>query len=178
MSDVVQQIEMQQPGRTRDWRPLFFLISVCIIVLDRVTKLWIRQHIAEGRILTVIPHVFWLSHVLNEGAAFSMFNDAPANPTRWTLTFFSVLVALFVAVLLVRMGRRFSVTGLGLALVLGGAIGNAWDRIQYKMVTDFLYVQIYHYHWPDFNVADSAIVIGGILLLAGALFIPPRTPTS
>ena len=166
------EYKARRPRRSRDWRILFFLISLLVIALDRVSKLWVQKHIFEGREITVIPHVFWLSHVLNEGAAFSLFNNAPANPTRWALTSFSLLAAVVVAVLLVRFGRRFSAAALGLALVLGGALGNAWDRIQYKMVTDFIEVKIIHYHWPDFNLADSAIVVGGILLFLGALFTP------
>ncbi len=161
----------KQP-RIRDWRPLLFLIAAAIVALDRVTKLWIQKHIAEGLGVVVIPGAFRLTHVLNEGAAFSMFNDAPANPTRWALTTFSILAAGVVTVLLLRTGKRFSWTALGFALVLGGALGNAWDRIQYKMVTDFLEVTIIRYHWPDFNVADSAIVVGGMLLFLGALFTP------
>ncbi len=157
----------------RDWRPGFFLLAVLVIALDRASKLWIQKHILEGRNIVVIPHIFRLTHVLNEGAAFSLFNDTPANPTRWALTGFSLVAAVVVLVLLFRIGRRFSITALGLALVLGGAIGNMWDRIQYKMVTDFLEVTIVRYHWPDFNVADSAIVVGGLLLVVGALF-PPR----
>ncbi len=159
---------------TRDWRPLLFALSLLVIVLDRISKLWVQKHIPEGQNIAVIPHVFSLSHVLNEGAAFSLFNDAPANPTRWALTAFSLIAAIVVVVLLIKVGRRLSATALGLALVLGGALGNAWDRIQYKMVTDFLEVRIIHYHWPDFNVADSAIVVGAILMFFGALFTPQR----
>jgi signal peptidase II len=70
------------------------------------------------------------------------------------------------------VGRKFSLTALSMALVLGGALGNVWDRIHYGMVVDFLEVHIVHYHWPDFNVADSAIVIGGILLLLDSLLSP------
>ncbi len=161
--------------KSRDWRLPFFLVSLVIIALDRVTKLWVQKHILEGDHIPVIPHVFRLSHVLNEGAAFSLFNDAPANPTRWALTAFSTVAALVIAGILVRIGRRYSTTALGLALVLGGALGNTWDRLQYKMVTDFLEVKIIHYHWPDFNVADSAIVVGGILMFFGALFTPQTT---
>ncbi len=161
--------------RFTDRRLLFFGIAILIIAVDRASKLWIQKHIAEGLSITVIPHVFRLTHVLNEGAAFSLFNDAPANPTRWALTAFSLIAAIVVAGLLVRIGRRYSTTALGLALVLGGALGNAWDRIQYKMVTDFLEVRIVHYHWPDFNVADSAIVIGGILIFFGAMFTPQKS---
>ena len=64
-----------------------------------------------------------------------------------------------------RMGRAFSTTGVALALILGGAIGNLYDRIRFSYVVDFLEVKILHYHWPDFNVADSCIVIGACLLL-------------
>ncbi len=172
------EYKVRQPRRRRDWRIVFFLLALIVVALDRVSKLWVQKHILEGQAISVIPHVFRLTHVLNEGAAFSLFNDAPANPTRWALLAFSLLAAVIVTVLLVRTGRRFSATALGLALVLGGAVGNAWDRIQYKMVTDFLEVRIVHYHWPDFNLADSAIVVGGILLFFGALFTPqkPRDP--
>ena len=175
------EYKVRRPRRRRDWRIPFFLISLFIVALDRISKLWIQKHIAEGQGITLIPHIFRLTHVMNEGAAFSLFNNAPANPTRWALTSFSMLAAVVVAVLLVRLGRRFSATALGLALVLGGALGNAWDRLQYKMVTDFLEVKIVHYHWPDFNLADSAIVVGGILLFFGALFTaqaPPPSPPS
>jgi signal peptidase II len=100
-----------------------------------------------------------------------MFSES-ANPgrTRWILIAFSLLAAAVVLGVLLRIGRRFTMTSLSMALVLGGAIGNAWDRICYGTVVDFLEVHIVHYHWPDFNVADSAIVIGGILLLLDALF--------
>lgn len=162
------------PHKSRDWRFPFFLISAVVIALDRVSKLWVQKNVPEGTHRTVIPHIFWISHVLNEGAAFSLFDDAPANPTRWGLTAFSLIAALLIAYLIMRIGRQFSLTALGMALVLGGALGNVWDRLQYKMVTDFLEVRIIHYHWPDFNIADSAIVVGGFLLFFGALLTPQR----
>jgi signal peptidase II len=74
-----------------------------------------------------------------------------------------------VLIILIRIGRRLSLTAVSMALVLGGAIGNVWDRIAYGTVVDFLEVHIVRYHWPDFNLADSAIVIGGILLLLDSL---------
>src|ERR1700757_4189149 len=76
-----------------------------------------------------------------------------------------------VLVALVKLGRRISATTVALALILGGAVGNAWDRLRFGYVIDFLEVHIIHYHWPDFNVADSAIVVGGILLFFDALFM-------
>ena len=175
MTTLPSRYEYSPRAKKRDWRPGFFLIALLVIALDRASKLWVQKHILEGMHIVVVPHIFRLTHVLNEGAAFSLLNDAPANPTRWALTAFSLVAAVVVLVLLLRIGRRFSATALGLALVLGGAIGNMWDRIQYKMVTDFLEVTIVHYHWPDFNVADSAIVVGGVLLVIGAL-LTPREP--
>ncbi len=174
MTTLPSRYTNQVKRRSRDRRPWLFLIALAVIALDRLSKLWIQSHIAEGLAITVIPHVFRLTHVLNEGAAFSLFNDAPPNPTRWALTAFSLLAAVVVGVLLARVGRKFSATAVGLALVLGGALGNAWDRIQYKMVTDFLEVKIVHYHWPDFNLADSAIVTGGILVFLGLMLTPQK----
>jgi len=154
----------------RDWRGWLLALSALIVALDRITKLWVSHHIAEGNIIVVIPRVFAISHVMNPGAAFSLFTDSP-NParTRWMLTAFSLLAALVVLVILIRIGRRLSFTAVSMALVLGGAIGNVWDRIAYGTVVDFIEVHIIHYHWPDFNLADSAIVIGGILLLIDSL---------
>jgi len=157
-------------SRVRDWRPWLLGISALIILVDRVTKQWVSRHIAEGDAITVIPRVFRITHVENPGAAFSLFIDSPhPDLTRWMLISFSLLAAIVVSIVLVRIGRRFSLTALSMALVLGGAIGNVWDRLRYGTVVDFLEVHIVHYHWPDFNVADSAIVIGGILLLLDSL---------
>ena len=163
--------------QTRNWRGLLLAISAFVLALDRFTKNWVSHHIEEGSAITVIPRVFRISHVQNPGAAFSMFSES-ANPgrTRWILIAFSLLAAAVVLGVLLRIGRRLTMTSLAMALVLGGAIGNAWDRIRYGTVVDFLEVHIVHYHWPDFNVADSAIVIGGILLLLDALF--SRQPSS
>jgi signal peptidase II len=78
---------------------------------------------------------------------------------------FSIAAVVVVMVLIWKMGRAVSLTSVALALILGGAIGNLYDRIRYQHVVDFLEVHIVHYHWPDFNVADSAIVVGACLLL-------------
>ena len=95
-----------------------------------------------------------------------MFEASP-SPTlvRNLLIWFSIVAVIVVLVLLWKMGRRVTLTSVALALILGGALGNLYDRILYKHVVDFLAVRIYHYPWPDFNVADSAIVVGACLLL-------------
>jgi signal peptidase II len=160
-------LDREQPLDLRGW---LLGLSALIIALDRITKQWVSHHIEEGSAITVIPHVFRISHVLNSGAAFSMFTDSPhPERTRWMLTAFSILAAVVVFIVLLRVGRRITLTSLSMALVLGGAIGNVWDRLRTGTVIDFLEVHIIHYHWPDFNVADSAIVIGGLLLLLDSL---------
>ncbi|ADW68537.1 signal peptidase II [Granulicella tundricola] len=151
--------------RRRDMRPYLLLLAVVVIVLDRWSKIWIGTHIPSGHYITVIPNVFRLSHVFNTGAAFSLFAELSPAIVRNTLIGFSVIAVLVVLGMIWRVGRVYSLTGIALALILGGAIGNLYDRIKLKYVVDFLEVKIVHYHWPDFNVADSCIVIGACLLL-------------
>jgi signal peptidase II len=150
---------------TRDRRPILFLISALVIALDRLTKLWIVHRIRPGYSIPVIPGVFRLSHVLNTGAAFSMMENWRADYVRIGLVSFSAIAAILVFILLWRVGRALTLTSVALALILGGALGNLYDRVVLHHVVDFLAVNIYHYHWPDFNVADSCIVIGACLLL-------------
>ncbi len=150
-------------------------ITAFVILLDRLTKFWVDRHLALGATITVIPRVFRISHVLNTGAAFSVFSEsASPEKVRTALVLFSVFAALMVFVMLWRVGRTFTVTSVALALILGGALGNLYDRIHYHFVIDFLEVHIVHYHWPDFNIADSCIVIGACLLITRNLPPPAR----
>jgi signal peptidase II len=151
------------PG-TRDRRPVLLLISGIVVLLDRLSKDWIVAHIRPGAGIIIIPRVFRLSHVLNTGAAFSLLENLPPNGVRLGLIAFSVLAVLVVFAMLWRTGRTLSLTSVALALILGGALGNLYDRVRFHHVVDFLEVRIIHYHWPDFNLADSAIVIGACLL--------------
>jgi signal peptidase II len=152
--------------RTRDYRIPLLLLSALIVVADRLSKIWIVHHVKSGSGITVIPGVFRLTHVLNSGAAFSMFADSLSPElVRKSLIGFSVVAALIVLAMLWRAGRALSASSVALALILGGALGNLYDRARLFYVVDFLEVKIYHYHWPDFNVADSCIVIGACLLL-------------
>jgi len=152
------------------------LISAVVIFLDRLTKTWVTLHIPMGGAIPVVPHFLRISHWTNDGAAFSLFSDSASPHTvRWALVGFSLVAALVVLVVLVRLGDRFNLTTVALALVFAGALGNVHDRIAYGSVVDFIEVHIFGYHWPDFNVADSAIVIGACLLLLDSL-LPKRSP--
>jgi signal peptidase II len=164
---------------SRDRRGWLLGISALVILFDRLTKYWVSHHIEEGDAIVVIRRVFRITHVRNPGAAFSMFVESPHPETvRWVLSGFSILAAVVVVFAILRFGRRMTPAMFALALILGGTVGNLWDRLRSGLVTDFLEVHIIHYHWPDFNVADSAIVVGGILLVLDALFSGTKEPGS
>jgi signal peptidase II len=155
--------------KPRDWRGLLFLLSIVLVALDRITKIWVTKHIPIGHAIPIIPNVFRITHVLNSGAAFSLFADSMTpERVRWMLVAFSLAAAIAVFVFLLKTGRRLTLTTTALSLILGGAIGNLYDRVHFSSVVDFLEVHIFTYHWPDFNVADSAIVVGGMLLMLDA----------
>ncbi len=146
------------------------LISAVVIFLDRLTKTWVTLRIPYGHSIPVIPRVLAITHWTNEGAAFSLFaNSASPNAVRWGLVCFSSLAAILVLVVMVRMADRFTLISVALALIFAGALGNVHDRIAYGSVVDFIEVHILSYHWPDFNVADSAVVTGACLLLLDSL---------
>jgi signal peptidase II len=155
--------------------PWLLAISALVIFFDRLTKTWVAARIPMGGAIPVVPHFLRITHWLNEGAAFSLFADT-ASPklVRWGLICFSLLASLAVLTLMVRLGNRFTLTSVALALVFAGALGNVHDRIVYGSVVDFIEVHIFSYHWPDFNVADSSIVTGACLLLIDSL-LPKKT---
>ena len=150
----------------RDKRGLVLSISALVVIIDRITKHIVAQQLPNGQTFTVIPGIFRISDVHNTGAAFSMFaeNASPAT-VRNVLIAFSAVAVIVIFGMLWRVGRTVTLTSVALALILGGAFGNLYDRVRYHYVIDFLEVHIVHYHWPDFNVADSCIVIGACLLL-------------
>jgi signal peptidase II len=153
-------------SKERDFRPYLLLIAGLVILLDRLSKNWIDTHVQRGHFITVIPGVFRISHVFNTGAAFSLFAESLSPAVvRNALIGFSIVAVIVVLGMIWRLGKAASPTGVALGLILGGAIGNLYDRVTFHYVVDFLEVKIVHYHWPDFNVADSCIVIGACLLL-------------
>lgn len=141
----------------------WFVISAVVVLLDVYSKHLIQQAFHYGEHLT-ITSFFDLVRYHNEGAAFSFL----ANAGGWQKWFFTTITAIAVAVISYLLNRhhRDKLFSFGLALVLGGAIGNLYDRLTLGYVVDFLYFHIDDWYWPAFNVADSAICIGvGILLL-------------
>jgi len=163
--------------RTSDARYKLFGIAALVILFDRVSKLWIYTHLHAGNAIPVIDDVFRITHVRNTGAAFSMFQEtADVANVRYALVGFSVFAVVVVLAMMLRVGRNLTATSVALALILGGALGNLYDRLRYAYVIDFLEVHIGNFHWPDFNVADSCIVIGACLLLI-EIFKPTPAPS-
>ena len=153
-------------------RRLYFLTALAVLLLDRVTKWMVEGHIELHDTIQVIPGFFRLTHVQNRGAAFGLFAESPSEWKVGVLVLFSVIALVVVSALLWRNSHALTMTGSALALILGGAIGNLWDRLLSGHVVDFLDFYVDTYHWPAFNVADSAIVIGAVLLVAEILFKP------
>ncbi len=134
--------------------------------LDIASKEWVLRNIARGEQVPVIDGLFYLTHVRNPGAAFSMLANAP----DWFRTYFFPLVAIVALALIVSMFRQLAprdrLASIALGFVLGGASGNLLDRFRHGEVIDFLHVRLWSgYSWPDFNFADSFIVVGVALLI-------------
>lgn len=155
---------------TKRARFTHFLLAALIVLLDRWTKYLVAVHIAMYRRIQIIPGFFNLTHTENTGAAFSLFADSPSHWKTVLLIGFSALAMVVVSVLLWRQARALSLTGIALSLILGGAVGNLWDRVASGRVVDFLLFYVSKYEWPVFNLADSSIVIGASLLVLEILF--------
>jgi signal peptidase II len=166
MSSINQASPTQHEVKARDQRPLMLVIAAVVVILDRITKHIVVHQLPNGQAHSIIPGIFRITDVHNTGAAFSMFAET-ASPVaiRNILIAFSVFAVLILLAMLWRVGRTLTISSVALALILGGAFGNLYDRVRYHYVVDFLEVHIHTYHWPDFNVADSCICIGACLLL-------------
>jgi signal peptidase II len=146
-----------------------YSLAAAVFALDRITKLLVEGLVSFTDTRTIIPGFFDIVHSQNRGVAFGIFND---STFEWRTAFLIALsaVAVIVVSLIIWNARRLQALPLwGLALILGGAAGNVFDRIVSGQVTDFLEFYIGQYHWPTFNIADSAIVIGSCLFLLDAL---------
>jgi len=156
---------MNIPARLR-WLWLTFVI----VLLDRFTKAWFEARTVEGWRQEVVHNFIYLVHSRNPGIAFGVLADSASAVTRAILITGSLAVIAVLAWLLVT-GKIVSAMGnAGLALLLGGAAGNVSDRIFHGAVTDFFEMWLGTYHYPAFNVADSAITIGAALILLDVLF--------
>ena len=151
----------------RKWH---FAIAVAVVLLDRLSKWLVETRLDLHDTVNLIPGFFRVTHVQNKGAAFGLFAETTSEWRVTILVMFSVVALIVVAGLLWKNHHSMVTTGIGLSLILGGAVGNLWDRLVAGHVVDFLDFYVGTYHWPAFNVADSAIVSGALLLIAEILF--------
>jgi signal peptidase II len=142
-----------------------FGVAAAVVALDRATKWLVETYVSTMDTYRVIPGFFDIVHSQNRGVAFGIFNDSTSEWRTTLLIILSVAAVLFVSAMLWRPQRLDRLSLWALSLILGGAAGNVVDRIAWGRVTDFLEFYIGDYHWPTFNVADSAIVVGSGLLL-------------
>lgn len=153
----------------RDPRLKAYGLAALVFALDRLTKWVIETHVSFVDTHKVIPGFFDIVHSQNRGVAFGMFNDGTSEWRTVLLIGVSLAALALVGGMLWKAAGMDRLTVTGLALILGGAAGNVFDRIAWGRVTDFLEFYIGNLHWPTFNLADSAIVIGSGLLLLDLL---------
>ncbi len=164
----------RQPLLGRHSPLLWLALAALVIVFDWYSKQWASESLVLYRSQALTP---WLNLTLahNYGAAFSILSDA-GGWQRWLFTILAGVVTLVLLVWLFALKQGEWRTGLALGLIIGGAAGNLSDRVRLGYVVDFIDVYYRTYHWPAFNVADSAITGGIILLLADALILSMRKP--
>ncbi|MEM1243689.1 MAG: signal peptidase II [Pseudomonadota bacterium] len=146
----------------------WLFISLFIIIADQITKIIALAHLSYATPVAVMPFVN-LTLAFNKGAAFSMLGQAGG----WQLWFFScvaIAVSVGLGIYLYHLPKKGWLTKLAIALIIGGALGNVVDRVLRGYVIDFIDVYVKQWHWPVFNVADSAITIGAILFIITLMF--------
>lgn len=147
----------------------WLILTFAVVLLDRISKAAIEAKTGEGWRRELVHNFIYLVHSKNPGIAFSMFADSASPWVRYLLIGGSLVVIAILAWYLVAGADVSSRAAAGLALLLGGATGNLTDRILHGGVTDFLEIWFGSYRYPAFNVADSAITIGAILILLDML---------
>ncbi|MCG2607997.1 MULTISPECIES: signal peptidase II [unclassified Acinetobacter] len=144
-------------------------LSIVAIILDQWTKWFATTHLNYADPVPVLPFLNWtLLH--NYGAAFSFLSDA-GGWQRYFFTSLAALVSVIFVFWLMRMPKKTVILPMAIALILGGAIGNLIDRVSLGYVVDFIHVYYQNHHFPAFNIADSAITVGTILLLIDTFFL-------
>jgi signal peptidase II len=146
------------------------ILFLLILALDQITKLYIKTHFFLYESKTVIDGFFNITYVLNPGAAFGFLAGLPASYRK----VFFVIVTLIAIIIILRLlikESNFKLRLISYTMILSGAVGNFIDRLYIGKVIDFLDFYIKNYHWPAFNVADSAISVGIFLLIVDILFV-------
>ena len=148
------------------WRWLW--LSAIVVVLDQLTKQWVEEAFVLYESLPVTGF-FNLTLVYNTGAAFSFLADA-GGWQRWFFLILALVICIYLVYWLLQLDKKQVALPLAIAMIIGGAVGNVIDRLLYGHVIDFLDFYYQQWHWPIFNIADSAIFVGVVILLIDGLF--------
>ncbi len=141
---------------------ILLIVSVPVVVVDRVTKLWIADTLSLTDSIVIFENFFSIRHIRNTAGAFGSFSWMSMN----IFIVLTVMAIVLIGYLYCKLKPRQLAPMVGLAFIIGGAAGNLVDRIFLGSVIDFIDVHYYAYHWPAFNVADSAITVGSVILAA------------
>ena len=152
-----------------DLRIRAYSLAALVFALDRFTKWLVETRLSAADTIRIVPGFFDIIRSENRGVAFGILNDSTSQWRTSGLILLSSLAVILIAIVLWRPARLDRATLWGLAFVLGGASGNLFDRFLHGRVTDFLELYLGNFHWPTFNVADSAIVIGSAILILDML---------
>ena len=155
---------------------LLGLISLGIVVIDQITKVYIMQTMRLHESIPVIPNLFSITYIRNPGAAFGILSTSSGS---FRLIFFgltSIFALGLLGTILARMPKDDWMGQISVVAILGGAVGNLLDRLRFGEVIDFLDFYIEPYHWPAFNVADSAITVGVLFLILHFAFEKQKEP--
>jgi len=153
----------------RDWIKistqtcLWLGVALAVLLVDQLTKLWIMEQFSYGA-SEALTGFFNLVHVHNYGAAFSFLNNE-GGWQRWAFSFFALVVSVVIVIWISRLSPQQKLEGYALALILGGALGNLYDRVTLGYVVDFLDFHWSAVHFPAFNIADAGISVGALLLI-------------
>jgi signal peptidase II len=142
----------------------YILLVTLTLVLDRWTKALVQSRFTLNESISVIDGLFNITYVRNTGVAFGIFSSISSPAKSVLLSLFTAVAAVVVVIYSVRSPVRNRLLQVALGFILGGALGNLYDRISYGYVVDFIEVYFRSYHWPSFNIADSAITTGVVLL--------------
>ncbi len=150
----------------------WFALSLIIILLDQLSKYIAVDIISLYESIEVLPFFNW-TLLYNEGAAFSFLSDQ-GGWQRWFFIILSIIVTTVLAIWLLRLQDDEQSIALSLSLIIGGAIGNLIDRVLLGHVVDFIHLHYQEYYWPAFNVADSAITVGVVIMIVDSLFFAQK----
>ena len=145
----------------------YYLLSSFVFLSDQFTKIQAINLVRDEQFIKINSYLY-LVHFKNEGAAFSFLSDA-GGWQRYFLSIVAAIASVFI-IFMIKKNKENIFLALGLSLILGGAVGNLYDRLSLGHVTDFLYFHFNDYYWPAFNLADTAITVGAAIIIYDSIF--------